>query len=576
MTTVRWQLMQGADLILMLAAALAVALAFGYFTQRLGLSPIVGYLIAGVVVGPYTPGFTANVALAERLAEVGVILIMFGVGLQFHLEELLAVRRIALPGAPIAMAAATILGAAVARMFDWPWATAIVFGLTLSVASTVVLVRVLSDAHKLHTPTGHIALGWLVMEDLLTVVTLVLLPTFAAGTLTPGAVAVDVGIALLKVGALVIFAAVVGQRLIPALLDRVAATRSRELFTLAILVLALGIAVGAAMLFGVSMALGAFVAGMVVNRSDYSLRAASDALPMRDAFAVLFFVSVGMLLEPAALLDEPWLVGAAMAVVVIGKPLVVALLLAAFGYPLRTVLTVPSALAQIGEFSFILAAVGRTLGVLPPVATDVLVAVSIGSIVINPFAARLIGPAERLILRLRRRAIGEEEHGGISSSLDPHIRAIVVGYGPTGRTVTRLLRENGISPTVVELNMDTVRELRQEGISAVYGDARHADSLITAGLRHAGTLIISGADAGPEIIQVAREINPRVHIFVRSVYLRDVPPLRAAGAEQVFAGEGEVALAMTEAVLRRLGATADQIDRERDRVRAELFRLPVQ
>jgi CPA2 family monovalent cation:H+ antiporter-2 len=568
--------MHGADLILMLVGALTAALAFGYFTQRLGLSPIVGYLLAGVVVGPYTPGFAANVAVAERLAEVGVILIMFGVGLQFHLEELLAVRRIAVPGAPIGMAAATLLGAIAARMLDWSWPAAIVFGLTLSVASTVVLVRVLSDAHKLHTPTGHIALGWLVMEDLLTVIALVLLPTFAAGALTPGAVAADIGIALLKVGALVVFAGVVGQRLIPALLDRVAATRSRELFTLAILVLALGIAVGAAMLFGVSMALGAFVAGMVVNRSDYSLRAASDALPMRDAFAVLFFVSVGMLLDPAALLEEPWLMAASMAVVVVGKPLVVASLLALLGYPLRTVLTVPSALAQIGEFSFILAAVGRMLGVLPAIATDVLVAVSIGSIVINPLGSRLIAPAERLILRLRRQARGDEEDEGMASSLDPQSRAIVIGYGPTGRTVTRLLRENGISPTVVELNIDTVRELRQQGISAVYGDARHTDSLVTAGLRHAGTLIISGADAGPEIIQAAREINPRVHIFVRSVYLRDVPPLRAAGAEQVFAGEGEVALAMTEAVLRRLGATPDQIDRERDRVRAELFGLPVQ
>ncbi|HVG54422.1 MAG TPA: cation:proton antiporter [Vicinamibacterales bacterium] len=569
--------MHGVDLVLTLAAGLGAALIFGYLTQRLGLSPIVGYLIAGVAVGPHTPGFAANAAVAEQLAEVGVILIMFGVGLQFHLEELLAVRRIALPGAPIGMATATALGAFAARMFGWSWPASIVFGLTLSVASTVVLVRVLSDARKLHTPTGHIALGWLVMEDLLTVVTLVLLPAFAVGTVTPGSIAIDLGIALLKVGALVAFAIVFGQRLIPALLDRVAATRSRELFTLAILVLALGIAVGAALLFGVSMALGAFVAGMVVNRSDYSSRAASDALPMRDAFAVLFFVSVGMLLDPSALVDEPWLAAAALAIVVIGKPLVVVLLLALLGYPLRTVLTVPAALAQIGEFSFILAALGRSLGVLPAVATDIIVAVSIASIVVNPLVSRLIEPAERLILRLRRQAMQESEDEGASSSLDPQTRAIVIGYGPTGRTVTRLLQENGISPTVVELNMDTVRELRQSGVSAVYGDARHGDALVTAGLRHAGTLIISGADTGsPDIIQNAREINPRVHTIVRSAYLRDVPPLRSAGAEQVFAGEGEVALAMTEAVLRRLGATADQIDRERDRVRAELVGLPVE
>jgi len=415
------------------------------------------------------------------------------------------------------------------------------------------------------------------MEDLLTVVTLVLLPTFATGQLTPAAVGVDLAIALAKVGALVVFAAVVGQRLIPALLDRVAATRSRELFTLAILVLALGIAVGAAMLFGVSMALGAFVAGMVVNRSDYSLRAASDALPMRDAFAVLFFVSVGMLLDPGTLLEEPWLVAGALAVVVVDKPIVVALMLGVMGYPLRTVLTVPSALAQIGEFSFILAGVGRMLGVLPAIATDVVVAVSIASIVINPLASRLIQPTERALVRLRRRAEAEPIDEAASSSLDPQTRAIVIGYGPTGRTVTRLLRENGISPTVVELNMDTVRELRQEGTSAVYGDARHNDSLVTAGLRHAGTLIVSGADTGSlEIIKGARDINPRVHIFVRSGYLRDVPTLKTAGAEQVFSGEGEVALAMTEAVLRKLGATAEQVDRERDRVRAELFGKPVQ
>jgi CPA2 family monovalent cation:H+ antiporter-2 len=501
---------------------------------------------------------------------------MFGVGLQFHVEELLAVRRIAIPGAIVGMASATALGAAAARMFGWSWPAAVVFGLSLSVASTVVLVRILSDARKLHTPIGHIAVGWLVMEDVLTIVALVLLPTLVVGQPTPSSIAADLAVTVAKLAGLAVFAAIVGQRIIPVVLDRIAATRSRELFTLAILVIALGIAVGAGTLFGVSMALGAFVAGMVVNRSDYSLRAASDALPMRDAFAVLFFVSVGMLIDPSALLEEPWLVLAALAIVVVGKPLVVALLLAVLGYPLRTVLSVPSALAQIGEFSFILAGVGRTLGVLPEIATDVVVAVSIASIVVNPVASRVIEPAERFLMRLRRSAEADDDDGATSSSLDPQTRAIVIGYGPTGRTVTRLLRENGIAPTVVELNMDTVRQLRQTGISAVYGDARHPNSLITAGLRHAGNLIISGDAGAREITHVAREINPRVHIFVRSVYLRDVPPLRAAGAEQVFSGEGEVALAMTEAVLRRLGATADQIDRERDRVRAELFRLPVQ
>jgi CPA2 family monovalent cation:H+ antiporter-2 len=327
------------------------------------------------------------------------------------------------------------------------------------------------------------------------------------------------------------------------------------------------------MLFDVSMALGAFVAGLVVNRSEYSLRAASDALPMRDAFAVLFFVSVGMLLDAEALLEQPGLVVAGLVIVVVAKPLIVAGVLALMRYPLRTVLTVPSALAQIGEFSFILAALGRSLGVLPADATAIVVAISILSILLNAPMARLIAPAERWILRMRGRSRPTEEGElGSASSLDPQSRAIVVGFGPTGRTVTRLLKENGIAPTVVELNMDTVRELRQSGTSAVYGDARHVASLVLAGLPHAGTLIISGAETGsPEIIRAARDINHHVHIFVRGAYLRDVPKLKAAGAEQVFAGEGEVALAMTEAVLRRLGATPDQIDRERARVRAELF-----
>lgn len=564
--------MEGAELILTLAAVLGAALIFGYLTQRFGLSPIVGYLIAGVLVGPYSPGFTANLELAEQLASVGIILLMFGVGLQFHLEELLAVRRVAIPGAIIGMVSATAFGTLAARAFGWPLPSAAVFGLTLSVASTVVLVRVLSDARQLHTPTGHIGVGWLVMEDLLTVLVLVLLPVLVNEGATARGILTGVIVTVGKMAGLVLFAAVAGQRLIPALLDRIAATRSRELFTLAVLVLALGIAVGSALLFDVSMALGAFVAGLVVNRSEYSLRAASDALPMRDAFAVLFFVSVGMLLNPEALLENPGLFLAGLVIVVVVKPMIVAGVLALMRQPLRTVLTVPAALAQIGEFSFILAALGRSLNVLPDVGTAIVVAISIASIMINPPAARLIEPAERWIRRWRGTTRAVEADVGSTSSLDPQARAIVIGYGPTGRTVTRLLKENGIAPTVVELNMDTVRQLRQDGTSAVYGDARNVDTLVTAGLRHAGTLIVSGAETGsPEIIRAARDINKSVHIFVRGGYLRDVPALRDAGAEQVFAGEGEVALAMTEAVLRRLGATPDQIDRERARVRDELF-----
>ena len=560
-------------LILTLAGGLGAALLGGYVTQRLGLSPIVGYLMAGVVVGPYTPGYTADVHLAEQLAEVGVILLMFGVGLQFHADELLAVRRVAIPGAVLQSLVATGLGAAAARAFGWEWSAAIVFGLSLSVASTVVLIRVLSDSRQLHTSAGHIAVGWLVVEDLFTVIVLVLLPALG-GSPTAGAIATSLTITVLKVVGLGLLAAVIGSRVIPVILDRVAATRSRELFTLAVLALALCLAVGAALVFGVSMALGAFLAGMIVGRSDYSLRAATDALPMRDAFAVLFFVSVGMLLRPAALLDQPGLVLAALFIVLVGKPATAALVTWLLKYPLRTTLSVAVSLAQVGEFSFMLVTIGRALGVVPPEALDVVVATAIISITLNPLAFKGIEPLIRRLGQTRafRSESADALEVGVASSLDPGERAIVIGHGPTGRTVARLLRENGIAPTVVELNMNVVRELREQGVSAVYGDASHTDTLVSAGLPHASTLIVSGADTGsPGIIQCARSINPTAHIFVRSAYLRDVPPLRQAGAEQVFAGEGEVALAMTEAVLRRLGATPDQIDRERARVREELM-----
>jgi CPA2 family monovalent cation:H+ antiporter-2 len=563
-------------LIVTLAGGLGAALLFGYVTHRLGLSPIVGYLLAGVAVGPHTPGFMADPVLANQLAEVGVILLMFGVGLQFHTDELLAVRRVAVPGAAAGIISATLLGAWAGWLFGWGWTSALVFGLTLSVASTVVLVRVLSDNRQLHTSTGHIAVGWLVVEDLLTVVMLVLLPTLVGGNMTLLGIIGVVALTLLKVSALVAFAVIVGTRTIPKLLDLVAATRSRELFTLTVLALALGIAALSTLVFGVSMALGAFIAGMSVGRSDYSLRAATDALPMRDAFAVLFFVSIGMLLNPVELLSAPWLALAALGVVVVAKPLVAAIVLTVMRYPVHTVLIVPSALAQIGEFSFILAAVARDLRVLPEAGLNIVVAVSIASILINPVAAKAAAPAERWMARWRMFRQGRRAEAlidrGEASSLQAEDRAVVIGYGPTGRTVARLLKENGIRPTIVELNIDTVRELRQEGMSAVYGDARHPNTLVAAGVRHASTLIVSGADTGaPETIRTARELNPDQYIFVRGAYLRDVPALRAAGADHVFSGEGEVALAMTEAVLRRMGATPDQIDRERERLHGELL-----
>ena len=570
--------MHSFDLILTLTGGLAAALVFGYLTQRVGLSPIVGYLLAGVAVGPNTPGFVANTHLAEQLAEVGVILLMFGVGLQFHVEELLAVRRVAVPGAVAQSVVATVLGAMLVQAFGWSTPSGIVFGIALSVASTVVLIRVLADNNELHTRTGHIAVGWLVVEDLFTVIALVVLPLlFAREGASRG-----LGIALLltgvKVAALVAFTAIVGPRVIPRVLDHVARTHSRELFTLTVLVIALGIAVGSALVFDVSMALGAFLAGLVVGRSDYSLRAASEALPLRDAFAVLFFVSVGMLLNPSALMDNPVLVAGTLGVVMVGKPLVAFVITWLLGYPFVTSLSVAVALAQIGEFSFMLASVGRDLGLLTADASNVLVAVAILSIVLNPILFRAIKPLDRWTLarpwlrRLLDRSRPSDAEDLATPPVDATHRAIVVGYGPTGRTVTRLLRENGFEPTVVDLNVNTVRELRDQGMHAIYGDATHRDTLAQAGAAEAANLVLTSAGMadGREVIRNAKELNPGIHVLARAPYLRDVPALRQAGAEAVVSAEGEVGLALTEIILHQLGATRDQIDHERERVRSEL------
>ncbi|RPI54873.1 MAG: sodium:proton exchanger [Acidobacteria bacterium] len=573
--------MHNLDLILTLAGGFTAALILGYLTQRSGLSPIVGYLLAGTLVGPHTPGFVANAEIAEQLAEVGVILLMFGVGLQFHIEELLAVRRVAIPGAIAQSGVATVLGAVIARSFGWDWSAGIVFGMALAVASTVVLIRVLADHRDLHTPTGHIAVGWLVVEDLFTVLALVLLPVLFADGGSEASILSALGITALKVAVLVAFTIVVGTRVIPFVLDHIADTGSRELFTLTVLTLALGIAVGSAAVFGVSMALGAFLAGLVVGRSDYSLRAASEALPMRDAFAVLFFVAVGMLLSPAYLLESPGLILATLAVVMIGKPLIALVVVRLLGYPFRVALAISVALAQIGEFSFILSSIGTDLGILPTEANNTLVAAAIVSIVLNPILYRLVPRVEKWVatrprlMKLLNPPLVDVEAPAVrpARSTDRRTRAIVVGYGPTGRTVVRLLRDNGIDPTVIELNIETVRELRQQGIDAVYGDVTQRDTLEGAGADNADTLILTSAGMGSaaEVIRMARDINPRMHVLARAQYLRDLPALLNAGADEVFTGEGEVALSLTESILDRLGATPEQIDRERDRAHRELF-----
>jgi CPA2 family monovalent cation:H+ antiporter-2 len=573
--------MHESALILTLTGCLSAALLLGFVTQRLGFSPIVGYLLAGVLVGPYTPGFVADRPVANEFAEIGVILLMFGVGLHFHLKDLIAVRNVALTGALSQSAVATLLGCLIGHSFGWSWGASLVFGLALSVASTVMLTRVLVDHKDLQSPTGRIAIGWLVVEDIFTVIVLVLLPALFAAPGESASVGKVIAFTLVKLALLGVLAFVVGGRLIPRVLNGIAATHSRELFTLAVLVLALGIAVGSALAFGVSMALGAFLAGMIVGQSEFSFRAASDALPMRDAFAVLFFVSVGMLLDPAQLMASPTLLIATLGIVLLGKPLAAFLIVILMGHGSKIAFGVAIALAQIGEFSLILATVGDQLGIFPAGATNLIVAGSILSLTVNPMLYGFVGRLEARLARvprLWRLLNGKRSRPEIQSDIPAtarEYRAVVVGYGPIGQTLTRLLHDGDIEPVVIESNLDTVRKARAEGLQVVYGDAAQPDVLEAAGIRMAVALVISGptAEQGAEIIRVARQMNQRVKVLARSTYLRETALMRNVGADEVFAGEGEVALAMTEYILGMLGATPEQMDRERERVRAHVFRI---
>lgn len=569
------------ELIFTLAASFIGALAFGYGALRLGWSPIVGYLLAGVLAGPYTPGLVANKEMADQLAEVGVILLMFGVGLHFHLKDLMVVKGIAIAGALVQSAVATALGAAAIHVFGGTWASGLVYGLSLSVASTVVLIRVLSDNKELTSPTGRIAVGWLVMEDIFTVFVLVILPVFFTDSPQaqgPSSILIAFAMASLKLAIFVGFTLIAGGKLIPKILQAIAKTNSRELFTLSVLAIALGIAVGAAYLFNVSMALGAFLAGMVVGQSDFSARAGAEALPLRDAFAVMFFLSVGMMFDPAAAMNNPLPVLATLAVILIGKPLAALFITLALGYGARIGFGVAAALAQIGEFSFLLAALARQLGAMPEEAMNPLVVSAILSIMINPWLYR---KSRQLSATLGRKPSwarwfrsnpGKVEGPEPVRHVDAAYHAVVVGYGPIGRTVTRLLRDRGIQPSIVEMNIETFNMLRSQGEHAVYGDANQREVLESAGVADAAALILSSSGSGEalEAIRNAREINPNIHVVVRADYLRQTDYLRKAGANEVFSGEGEVVLAMTDSILRQLGTTPEQMDLERQRIRRDL------
>ena len=551
-----------------LAGGLAGALLLGYAAHRLALSPIVGYLVAGVLVGPFTPGFVADREIATQFAEIGVILLLFGMGLRFHLDELIAVWRVALPGALIQSTLSTAALAGLLRLAGWDWTAGIILGMAVSVASTVVMALVLADWRDLHAPIGYIAIGWTVVEDILTVAALLLLPIFFGGGSADGGAGRALAIAGAKIVGLVVTVVVLGRSVVPWALEKIERTRSRELFTLAVLVLAMGIAVAAAGVFGVSMELGAFLAGLAVGRTDFAARAAVDAVPMRDAFAVLFFVSVGMLFNPRSIVEAPLPIAMVLLVVIVGKPLAAFLTVRALGTPTVTALPVAAAFSQVGEFSFILGTVARNLGLVNDTGWDALVAASILSIALNPTIYRWA----------KRRATPPVDlsAGGAPArvEIDPR-RSILVGYGPVGRIVHRLLTERGADVTVVDVNLETVRELRARGVKAVNGDVLRAGTLDEAGIASAASLVLSAdVEEAAEIVRQARQLNPELRVLARCAHLRDAAALRRAGAAVVAAGEAEVGVALAEAVTAGDDLDAQAAFAQRSAFRARLYDSP--
>jgi CPA2 family monovalent cation:H+ antiporter-2 len=534
---------QDMPLIVTLAVAFGLALALGFVAARLRLPALVGYLLAGVLIGPHTPGFVADMDLATQLAEIGVMLLMFGVGLHFSVADLLAVRRIAVPGAVVQMAVATALGAALALGWGWSLSGALVFGVALSVASTVVLLRALEARGLLESGNGRIAVGWLIVEDLAMVLVLVLLPLLAdAGESggDAGALAMRLGQTLFAVATFVAIMLLGGRRLLPWLLWQVSRTGSRELFTLCTIAAAVGIAYGASALFGVSVALGAFFAGLVLRESEFSQRAAEQSLPFRDAFAVLFFVSVGMLFDPAVLIERPLQVLAVSAVIVIGKTVAAVVLVLALRYPLNTALTVGASLAQIGEFSFILAALGGQLGVLPPEAKSLIVAGALLSIALNPLLFALVEPARRWIVErssyARRLEARDDPLAELPVATDRKFLArqvVLVGHGRVGERVAATLRERGVPCVVVDQNRERVEALRATGVPAVAGNAGTAEVLVQAHIAEAGLLVVATSESTEvrAMIEIARTLNPGIGVVVRAPNAEEAVLLRGAGAD---------------------------------------------
>jgi monovalent cation:H+ antiporter-2, CPA2 family len=564
-------------LITTIVVGLGLAFVFGTIAQRLRVSPLVGYLLAGVAVGPFTPGFVADPTIGTDLAEIGVILLMFGVGLHFSLNDLLSVRAIALPGALVQIGAATLFGLGLALSMGWTVGAGLVFGLAVSVASTVVLMRTIQDRRLMETERGRIAVGWLIVEDLAMVLALVSMPALAqvfdgsdnSVASEPLATRFGLGLAgvlmltFVKVGLFVALMLVVGRRVVPRILHYIAHTGSRELFRLAVLAIALCVAFGAAKFFGVSFALGAFFAGMILSESALSQRAAEESLPLRDAFAVLFFVSVGMLFDPSSIIRQPWPMVATLLIIVVGKSVAAFLIVLAFRHPIATALTISASLAQVGEFSFILAEFGVNLKLLPSQGRDLILAGAILSILLNPL---MFAIADRLGLGKRI----EKRLGAIApptappsppdtTTLTDHI--ILVGYGRVGRMVGTALRERKERFVVIEASDPLVTELRQTNIEAIAGNAARPDVLKAANLVGAKCVMIAipeAFDAG-QVVQQARTANPKSQIIARAHSDAEVEHLNTLGADTVIMGEREIAHGMIEDFSARQVQKPDQV-----------------
>lgn len=561
------------SLIVTIAAGLGLAFIFGLVANKFKVPPLLGYLLAGIAIGPFTPGLVADSVIAHQLSEIGVSLLMFGVGLHFSIKDLLAVRKVAIPGAIAQIGAATILGMLLVRLWGWTWGAGIVFGLCLSVASTVVLLRALGDRNQLESVNGKIAIGWLIVEDLVTVIALVALPALVVplgGKAPEGAAEANIyatlGMTLLKVTVFVAAMLVIGKRVIPAVLGRVARSGSRELFTLGVAAIALGIAFGAAALFGVSPALGAFFAGVVIAESDLSHQAGAEILPLQETFSVLFFVAVGMMFDPRVMVNYPLHILGALGIVLVGKSLAACGIVLLFRYPMATALVISASLAQIGEFSFILISLGIYLEIVPNVALSIILAVAVLSIAVNPliFASisKVTGAIEknpRLQKALERRSrdltkeISEVPHG-----LSGHV--VMIGYGRVGTMIGKALEQIGVRYVVVDLDRAIIEQLQKQDIPTVFGDASRPGILAHAGLKQAKMLIIATPAKSQvrKFVEYARKVNPDIEICVRTHHASDVPYFEELGIQRIVMGELELALQMAEFSLQTFGKSENE------------------